>query len=391
MKLRRYLGKDAAEAIKKVKHDLGSEAVIISTRKVKQKGVFGFFQKPLIEVVAAIDEFTAKPAVENRNIKDVRKIDKDADKENEKHKEDEKIVNLENKVSGMEEALYKLLSEVKNISKNNNSVMAETNPSSIFELFYKNLVKNDVDSEIARKVIEDIKKKSKLNPSVNETAAIMLSTMVEMIGKPQVIKLREDNKPTVIIFVGPTGVGKTTTLAKIAANYSLNLNKKVGLITADTYRIAAVEQLKTYAEILGIPVSVVYSAMDIKKEINNFSDKDIVLIDTAGRSSRNKSQFNEIKVLVDATEADEVYLVLSSTTSSKTCKDIIKSYEFLKTYKLIFTKLDETPVTGILFNATQFTQKNLSYITTGQNVPDDIEIADTDKIIKNLLGSMKND
>jgi flagellar biosynthesis protein FlhF len=168
----------------------------------------------------------------------------------------------------------------------------------------------------------------------------------------------------------------------------LNHKKKVGLITADTYRIAAVEQLTTYAEILGMPVKVIYSANEVKDAISQYGDKDIVFVDTAGRSYRNKTQFDELKTLVMATEADEVFLVLSTTTSLRNCREILNNYDFLQNYKLIFTKMDETPIPGIILNARVLTNKKISYVTTGQSVPDDIEIANIDKITKNLLGSI---
>jgi len=209
-----------------------------------------------------------------------------------------------------------------------------------------------------------------------------------LLGKPETIKVNQDGKPLTAIFVGPTGVGKTTTLAKIAANYLLNHKKSVGMITADTYRIAAVEQLKTYGEILGIPVSVVYSPNDIRDAVSQHSDKDVILIDTAGRSHRNKTQFEELKALIAASGADEVYLVLSVTTSIRNCREILTSYDFLKDYKLIFTKTDEAPVQGVILNVKYITGKTLSYITTGQNVPDDIEVANIEKITKNLIGSI---
>jgi flagellar biosynthesis protein FlhF len=200
--------------------------------------------------------------------------------------------------------------------------------------------------------------------------------------------MKQDRRPTVAIFIGPTGVGKTTTLAKIAANYSLSQEAKVGMITADTYRIAAVQQLKTYAEILGIPVAVVYSPGEIRKAIEDFSDKDLILIDTAGRSHRSRPQFEEIRELVASSGADEVFLVLSSTGSMKSNREIIKNYGFLDEFKLIFTKADETPTLGTLLNARMMTGKCLSYVTIGQSVPDDIEVASIDKIASNLVGSI---
>jgi flagellar biosynthesis protein FlhF len=183
-------------------------------------------------------------------------------------------------------------------------------------------------------------------------------------------------------------VGKTTTLAKIAANYALNQSLKVGMITADTYRIAAVQQLKTYAEILGIPISVIYAPGEIKKAIAEYGEKDLILIDTAGRSHRNKAQFDELKQLVAESGADDVFLVLSSTTGLKNNREIINNYSFLNQFKLIFTKADETPTLGMILNARMMTGKCLSYVTVGQSVPDDIEVASIEKIARNLIGSI---
>ena len=207
----------------------------------------------------------------------------------------------------------------------------------------------------------------------------------KVFGQPQGIEFRSDGKPTVVLFAGPTGVGKTTTLAKIAADCSLNHQKKIGLITADTYRIAAVEQLKTYAEILNIPVSVIYTPQEIKAAIESHQDKDLILIDTAGRSHKNVAQFSELKMLVSAAEADEVYLVLNCSMGRAACREILAQYGFLKNYKLLFTKLDEALVPGVMLNARYATGKPMSYTTAGQSVPDDIEIANITEIVKSIL------
>jgi flagellar biosynthesis protein FlhF len=192
------------------------------------------------------------------------------------------------------------------------------------------------------------------------------------------------------LFLGPTGVGKTTTLAKIAANYSLNHKKKIGLITADTYRIAAVEQLKTYAEILNLPVSVIYTPDEIHEAILEHQDKELILIDTAGRSHKNAEQFSELKMLVAAAEADEVYLVLNSSMGPRACREILNHYSFLKEYKLLFTKLDEALVPGIIINVRYATGRPLSYTTAGQSVPDDIEVANTAQIVKSIFQNVSD-
>lgn len=388
MKIRRYIGKDAQEAMLKVKMDLGSEAVILNTRKIRQRGFLKFMSKPMIEVLAAIDEY---PGVKS-NTTSYSSNDKNWNSNNEpvskSREKEEKIILLENKVNSMENILQKIYEEVQRPGKNLDKELTNQKVSKVIELFQNNLENNEVDTKIIRQLLDMVEERCNSNISVNNTALILHNLISGMLGKPETIKLREDGKPTVVMFVGPTGVGKTTTLAKIAADYALNHQKDVGLITADTYRIAAVEQLRTYAEILGMPLSVVYSLNEIKDIIEGYRDKDIIFIDTAGRSSRNKPHFNELKALVKEVGADEIFLVLSTTTSMNNCREIIDSYSFLGNYKLIFTKLDETPSLGIILNVKQYAGKKLSYVTNGQNVPDDIELADIDKITKNLIGSI---
>ena len=190
------------------------------------------------------------------------------------------------------------------------------------------------------------------------------------------------------MFLGPTGVGKTTTIAKIASTLKLTKKTRVALITADTYRIAAVEQLKTYANILGIPLEVVYSADEMDKTIDELKEFDLVFVDTAGRSHQKAEQVQDIKKILDkVTEEDkEVYLVLSATTKYKDLKKISEVYRKITEYYLIFTKLDETDTVGNIFNIHMLTGAQLSYATWGQNVPDDIGKMDAQKITKQLLG-----
>lgn len=394
MKIRRYLGSNAQEAILKVKMDLGNDALILNTRKVRPKGLLKIFSKPMVEVLAAIDDpYSASKDRESSKQEEKAKTAASASRQEEKKIMDEKegkIADLENKVKGMETLLQKIYEQLQDPEKKGGVSIQERqqNGSNILEVFYNNLLKNEVEADIARKIIDMVRERTGRNVSVNEAAAVLYNILAGILGKPETIQIKSAGKPTVVILVGPTGVGKTTTLAKIAANYSLNHKKNVGLITADTYRIAAVEQLKTYAEILGIPVSVIYSPNEISEAINNYSDKDIILIDTAGRSHRNKAQFEELKSLVNTSEADEVYLVMSTTTSARSCREIINNYGFLSNYKFIFTKIDEAPVTGVILNARYQKNKSLSYITTGQSVPDDIEVANIDRLIKNLMGSI---
>jgi flagellar biosynthesis protein FlhF len=396
MKIRRYMGKDTQEAILKVKMDLGNEAIILNTRKVRQKGLLKVFKKPMIEVLAAVDEEYGR-ARENALHKKPYDISSAGVQQDNSglvpRLMDTKLEDLENKVSGMEHMIKEIYERVKvnqtrNVLEQPASFDSSGDNTSILQIFHDNLLNNEVEADIAEWIINVVKEKVGTGSGINDTASVLYNVISSVLGKPDVIKLRQDGKPTVIMFIGPPGVGKTTTLAKLAANYAINHKKRVGLLTTDTYRIAAVEQLRTYAEILGIPITVVYSVADIKDALESYSDKDLILIDTAGSSHMNKLQFDELKALVSATQADEVYLVISATTSPRNCREIIKNYSFLENYKIIFSKMDEAPVPGIILNAKYMAGKCISYITTGQSVPDDIEVADTDKIVKSLMGSI---
>ena len=206
------------------------------------------------------------------------------------------------------------------------------------------------------------------------------------LGQPKMISV-EGNTPRFIFFIGPTGVGKTTTIAKIASKFKVNEKLKVAFLTADTYRIAAVEQLRTYANILGIPLKVVYSEEEMSLAKEEFANYDLIFVDTAGRSHRSKEQRDDLETLINVIpqEEREIYLVLSATTKYRDLIKITEAYSEIINYNLIFTKLDETGTIGNLFNIRMLTEAPLSYASFGQNVPDDISRVDAQNIAKQLL------
>lgn len=189
----------------------------------------------------------------------------------------------------------------------------------------------------------------------------------------------------VVAFIGTTGVGKTTTLAKVAAHFVLEQNLRGALITADTYRISAVEQLKKYAEILGLPVEVVYSAAELRKAIARHRSKDFVLVDTAGRSQYNEFQMDELKELLAAHPRMEKHLVVSATTKEEDASEIMTRFSVCKPDRIIFTKTDETRTIGMVLNLLAGGDLPLSFLSNGQSVPDDIIPATAERLADLLL------
>ncbi|NLY42478.1 MAG: flagellar biosynthesis protein FlhF [Clostridiaceae bacterium] len=393
MKIKRYVGRDIQDAILKVRMDLGSDAIILNTRKIRQKGIKGFFYKPVVEVLAAIDEGVSPArsqevglvAARNHNKKDDTGIHQDSDSA--------EIRELQKKVNDIEKLVEKIYQQTQNMYATNKYNGLQSNPadrtSRMMEIFYTNLIDNNVEPALVDELINEIKGTLSNNASMHEIAARMYASIASLLGKPQPIGMDNGSKAKVVIFVGPTGVGKTTTLAKLAAIYSIQYKKDIGIISTDTYRIAAVEQLKTYADILGLPLEIAYSPEEVKDAINKFKDKNYIFIDTAGKSHKDVQQLEELKRIIKISNPEEIFLLISLTTDNNVCKEIIDSYNFLKDYRIIFTKMDETISLGVIVNVLKYSKNKLSYITTGQSVPDDIEIADADKIIKKLLGSIQ--
>ncbi|MCG8584551.1 MAG: flagellar biosynthesis protein FlhF, partial [Pirellulales bacterium] len=189
----------------------------------------------------------------------------------------------------------------------------------------------------------------------------------------------------IVALVGPTGVGKTTTIAKLAANYRLREKCKVGLITVDTYRIAAVEQLRTYADIIDLPMEVVATPKEMRTAIDKFNDMELILIDTAGRSPRDEVKIHELKSFLADAQADEVHLVLSTVASTRTLRETAERFAAVGTTSLLLTKVDEATVLGPVYELLRATQLPVSYVTNGQNVPDDIEAARAQRLAKMIL------
>jgi flagellar biosynthesis protein FlhF len=242
---------------------------------------------------------------------------------------------------------------------------------------YTRLVNNDVDEREAADIVQSVY--GKLNDaqlsSKNDTEKALLTEIARSLKTAAAPRSRS-KACRIVALVGPTGVGKTTTIAKLAAIGKLINRLDVGLISADTYRIGAIEQLRTFAGIADIPMEVVYKPREIAAAVKKFRHKDVVFIDTVGRSQKFSKDITELKKFLEAAAPDEIHLVVSSTTGRKTLSDVVEKFSSLKVNRLILSKMDEAESVGSLLNVMKDSQLPVSYITTGQNVPDDIITAD---------------
>ncbi|MDR1665064.1 MAG: flagellar biosynthesis protein FlhF [Clostridiales bacterium] len=422
MKIKKYEGKTERDVMQHVKDELGPSAIILSIKRKPYKGLMAWFRAPLFVITAAYEEKTSLQkmwdesasgnassylfARENARLENQREaLGKLPPKKQEPEQpsagsdtvmkevqladQQQRIMSLENKLHMTEELLEKVVAQLNVAEQMARSPRSRKYENSLIQIFYESLLEQGVTPEIAEKLLEDvdaIDEQEKID--ITLIVKIVYNTIMGILGEPNAIKTdnaTEETQP--VVFMGPTGVGKTTTIAKLSSILFLNHNLRVGLITADTYRIAAVEQLKTYAEILGLEVQVVYGNDEIESSLAQMSPgNDVVLIDTAGRSHKNEGNISELKGLLDRIPDSKRYLVLSVTTKYDDLINIVNTYTAATDFDLIFTKLDETTTLGSILNICYLTERKVSYITFGQNVPDDIEIVKPDKLAKALLG-----
>jgi flagellar biosynthesis protein FlhF len=259
-------------------------------------------------------------------------------------------------------------------------------PEALFGAF-TDLIDAEIDESIARQWIERIRADG-VHQDLTEKAIVkqrvarMLEEEISVSGPI----ITHPDKCRVVALVGPTGVGKTTTIAKLAANYRLREKRRVGLITVDTYRVAAVEQLRTYADIIDLPMEVVATPREMRDAVARMSHLDLVLMDTAGRSPRDEVKIQELKSMLAEAEPDEVHLVLSSTAGAKSLVATAERFADVGTTAVLLTKLDEAHALGHLVSLVRECTLPLSYLTDGQNVPDDIQVAERREVAAKLLG-----
>jgi len=287
-------------------------------------------------------------------------------------------------ITPLQKELGELKSLLYSVVRNQTPSLGNAVPPQLVSWFQR-LKDTGMDESVAAKLIQITEKK--LSPeecAVRKKVDRFLQAAIRQ--SITVARISRGKGPHVAALVGPTGVGKTTTLAKLAAHAALQQKAKVALITLDTYRIAAVEQLKTYARIMDIPVQVALNLGELRSAIQFHQDKDLILIDTAGHSPRDQEAMTTLEAFLDGQDDIEVHLVLSATTKAGDLADIVAKFAPLEPAYLVFTKLDETSSYGQLFNQIIRTKKPVSYVTTGQNVPEDFDFASAEMLAALFVG-----
>lgn len=419
MTISKYQGSTKEEAIEKAKKELGQGAVVLNVKEIKPKGVFKMFKSTVYEVTVALEEkeqfnntlsaanapkktqeSISLAADEKLNIPQVKRQQVEEPKKTPEAQQGKASPMSEMKKDNSSEGLEKRLENLSSILEKQFSVEGvrkeeklEPQPATpesfqFIKMLYRTLLENDVNEKYVNQIMDEAEKILHNGSSVDYILSNVYQKMILKFGQPDPIDV-EGKKPKVIFFIGPTGVGKTTTIAKIASKYKVEMGKRVAFLTADTYRIAATEQLRVYANILDAPMSVIYTVEEMNAAIERLMDYDLIFVDTAGFSHKNDTQCVDMKKLLSGLDSNyekEVYLVVSATTKYRDLLEIADVYKEISSYKLIFTKLDETTTYGNILNIKLYSGASLSYMTTGQNVPDDIEEFDTQKIVKQLLG-----
>ena len=409
MNLQTFKAATMAEALTQVKSNMGSDAVILHTRTFYTRHWLGLRRREMVEITAGKGlnvgrrRFVAEPAPSAQPTRTTGAAGLAAYRSGSKvlapaggggggGGAGKALMETPAATSAAMLSISKEVSDLKSLVKDlvttNRQRQAPSVPDELVD-YYVQLISNQVADELAADVVKTIQKSVRpehlAQPEfIKEKLAEQLEKLIPTSGP---IVRTKTSGPHVVALIGPTGVGKTTTLAKLAANLKLREKHRVGLITLDTFRIAAVDQLKRYADIIGSPLKVVQTGEELREAVRSMSDCDFLLIDTAGRSPNDTMKLNELRGLLSTVEPDEVHLVLSSTASEDCINLAVSRFNEVRVDKIIFTKLDEAAHVGVVLNVVRKVNKSLSYITTGQDVPDDIEVGKGRRLAQLILGN----
>ncbi|MCM3625932.1 flagellar biosynthesis protein FlhF [Paenibacillus glycanilyticus] len=409
MRVKRYVVNALPEALPMIRSELGKDAVILNTKEVRIGGFMGMFRKKKMEVIAAIETGAAAPAAATQPKKaaaDVQRV-VHAIQESKRQAAATATAVLEPPapvvqtpppsvpIASPSQSINRinedLLEEIRFIKQSLKQLSMhkpeETRPLAI-QALYGRLVQQEVEPVLIDRLIDALNEKLAVRQEVinaTDTWSIARELLLDWLAPYSNQSINESAR--IVHFVGPTGVGKTTTIAKLAAGQSIKFGRQVGFITSDTYRIAAVDQLRTYANILNVPMEVVFSPMDLPKAFKQLEDRELIYMDTAGRNFRNELHVSEVNSLLQSSEQSETVLVLSLTGKTKDMMAVADNFVKYGVRKVLFTKLDETSVYGSILNLALQHELEPVFIASGQTVPDDIGPFHAERYIDALLGA----
>lgn len=384
MKIKRYLARDMREAMLLIKEDLGPDAVIIASKPVRDRGLWGLFRPRRIEVTAALDEVREAPKPPERPRPEPPAAGFHA----------AATVNAPRNNAWSRTAVYDAdrfgmyheLAEMKallNRLSGQDGPMGVATGEGFFARWEQFLLENEIEEDIVSGIMGAMREQ--INPADAKRFDLARVCIQDQIINLVAPVYGDRSLGRVTAFVGPTGVGKTTTLAKLAAQYTLFHGKTAAVATIDTYRIGAVEQLQIYADIMGVPLEVANTPEQLREAVARHANKDFVFVDTAGRPSRQADKIGEIKTYLEAIgEPVQTTLCLSCSTKHRDLVRILRDFHPLNYTALIFTKLDESETTGSILNMIRHTNLPVTHVTNGQNMPEDIEVLYPKKLAKLL-------
>lgn len=418
MTIRTYRAKNVADALAQVKKELGSSAVILHTRTYKAGGILGVGARQITEITATDQpprRMKEKPApapskpvapvprsvpptgrpvaASESSARSFDRSESDPPRgpSNEPSMKDvARMIVAATARTPIEEELASIKKMVTQVLRTSAGPANLSMPEPLFDCYQRLLesaVATEIASDVAGKVRDELAAPALQDAEQVRRAVLKhLAAFIPVCGESGKIGRAPDGRPLTIALVGPTGVGKTTTIAKLAATYRLKQGQRVGLITCDTYRIAAVEQLRTYAGIINIPLKVAMTPAEMRAACAALAECDVVLIDTAGRAPRDAARLGELRALLDAAAPHQVHLVLTSAAAESFLLDAAQCFAPLGCDRLIITKLDETVTFGVVVNVLKRLSARLSFVTTGQEVPDHIEAISADRLARLVLG-----
>ncbi len=396
MEAKTYRARSMQEALELVRRELGPQAAVLHTREVRG-GLFRWLTgSQQIEVTASANVNVPSRLPQTAAVADrdrpshAAQVAPSAPRQAQSNAPHIPAADAQDYRTKFRKGLMGQLSDLdsmmEDLCRQNDRSSRQELPESLFRL-YTDLIDAEVSEDLAREMIDRVRSGAS-NRDLSDVVLLKarIARLIEEeinVSGPIVIT---PGQRRLVALIGPTGVGKTTTTAKLAANFRLRDRRRVGLITVDTYRIAAVEQLRTYADIIDLPMEVVSTPRQMREAVARLANLDLILLDTAGRSPRDEVQIQELKSMLAEAKPDEVHLVLSSVASSAALTKTAKQFAEVGVTSLVLTKLDEATGLGNLLPLVRGCKLPLSYVTDGQNVPDDIEPADRRKLTRIVLG-----